>query len=1442
MIEFTIKTLDAVNHEMSVDDEITVQQLKEKVREQMGIEIHLQRLIFCGRVLQDDKKLTEYDVHGKVVHLVQRAPPSPQSRQSTINPLGPASAHIHTSEGQNNGLHHQIRHLLALTPDFLIEQQQQMNLSPTAGRMEFIRRLIADIKTSLAQLNAHITGTGNSDASSSSEPPIEFMDVPGPDDTQEEPSPPLDENGDVADGARVANARRRAMRLFRTRHTRPRDLAELLEELDNLQDQFSPHRESYIEMLKEANNPETPEYTGQERAHSQRIVDLVNDLMHSFAHAYHVASDLHFQVGRHPPRLTSEPVVAHHGLPMQAQINVVQTNRRPPQSRPSAGNTTATATSGTTTTTTTNPRATASETVTSATATATVATSAAPTVRALTAVLAPIEHLQLNQATSAQAGTELGVEIQGGPTTSMQVNAADVNTAQPSAIDDDQSNPVTYEVEIETRVPIAFPIDNALLNGLANVAAATSQQQEQPQPQPSPPSQPQQQQQTEQTPHPQSQRTQPEPSQNQGNRGNRRQDLSEFENFLRNLSQVGSMGGVEVIMSMEDFMQSGNNAGPGAPQFEGGVFLAPSMPWGGPPNIDMLHNIASTLLRQELGSGLDRVAVHVTPPIVITQGPPQNQNSTQNQGQPQSQSQPQIGTQARVRTQSTQDLIRQPNIQLRRAAGAARAHALSHHLTYDRFLQCDSAWARLRLTRRREYFQQQLAAVGRARARRAAAQRFETITTRNSSLTQDHMNLLIQFLNSSEENQEIWLTAFMVTVARHLFLMEPMQSQNGEPILVPNEFNSVRIHLRHYIQDLLNRADRCQGENAFQAVADYLVDQHEEFIRNMSTITPVVEEFDITTSFRNFVRSRLPAIIASVMSDAPGESFAPRFYRVFCRLFTDLCTLFTQFCQRGAEGMRDLFRIYMGEIMEDFDDAARAMILALSNDNLNGIMENAQTQSNMVRPYLRFRDGSRLSTPPPLPQAMEMAHSSGLHPTHIGVATASPYMEGEHLRGCPLRMCVERIPMGTAPRPMSPSSSDDSSSLSSVASLAVSASASVAASVVASLAASTASSTASSEGPSPVASPAHTSSSSPTPSVALSIVLSDESRKSSVVHSAAASKEASTVTSATASAAPSTTASPVHSRIVTETPSRVASAVLSTGVSSVHPWAGSPVFTPVCSPVPLPPGSPTPTSAALSVAPSTTMSVPTSTTPSAAASPKSSPLPSSNASPVASPAHAPIQARPSTSSERPSMNLFAAAIARASMANRSESLPRTSSHGEAWQPRPDQVSNSSTVPPQNEANGRSPVGASRNGNVSPDLQFVSPVVLMQHWGEEWVPVFTRDQQAQTQRPQPQEPFSDAYLTGMPSRKRRCVRQSRPSANLDNFMSDSLREASDNSNSADSATIRTAFREHMRNIARNRASDSEDYDPARYVSAARFLNAGRSDSRQPPESSEDSKDE
>lgn len=47
---------------------------------------------------------------------------------------------------------------------------------------------------------------------------------------------------------------------------------------------------------------------------------------------------------------------------------------------------------------------------------------------------------------------------------------------QPTVNINIQPDPITYQVEIETRVPIAFPLENALLNGLTNAAAVVNAQ------------------------------------------------------------------------------------------------------------------------------------------------------------------------------------------------------------------------------------------------------------------------------------------------------------------------------------------------------------------------------------------------------------------------------------------------------------------------------------------------------------------------------------------------------------------------------------------------------------------------------------------------------------------------------------------------------------------------------------------------------------------------------------------------------------------------------------------------------------------------------------------------------------------------------------------------------------------------------------------------------
>lgn len=99
MLDINVKTIDGQNRSYSVPENYTVKQFKEKIATSLSIPIDRQRLIFQGRELKDTNLLSEFDVDGKTLHLVQRLPPTQTNNRPRANTDEPQPAT--TTGGQN---------------------------------------------------------------------------------------------------------------------------------------------------------------------------------------------------------------------------------------------------------------------------------------------------------------------------------------------------------------------------------------------------------------------------------------------------------------------------------------------------------------------------------------------------------------------------------------------------------------------------------------------------------------------------------------------------------------------------------------------------------------------------------------------------------------------------------------------------------------------------------------------------------------------------------------------------------------------------------------------------------------------------------------------------------------------------------------------------------------------------------------------------------------------------------------------------------------------------------------------------------------------------------------------------------------------------------------------------------------------------------------------
>eukprot|EP01130_Rhizamoeba_saxonica_P001966 TRINITY_DN11788_c0_g1_i1.p1 TRINITY_DN11788_c0_g1~~TRINITY_DN11788_c0_g1_i1.p1 ORF type:complete len:707 (-),score=201.94 TRINITY_DN11788_c0_g1_i1:51-2171(-) len=148
LMNICIKRMSGIKHEMTVPSDIMIEDLKNDIEILSEVSASIQRLIFQGRVLNNDQKLCDTGVEsGDVVLLVESAPPpmpenteSPEPEPIQNNPYAGVSHHlshleesypfdaVDLEEGDENQLNNilsRLRHLLPLIADDLTPENTE---------------------------------------------------------------------------------------------------------------------------------------------------------------------------------------------------------------------------------------------------------------------------------------------------------------------------------------------------------------------------------------------------------------------------------------------------------------------------------------------------------------------------------------------------------------------------------------------------------------------------------------------------------------------------------------------------------------------------------------------------------------------------------------------------------------------------------------------------------------------------------------------------------------------------------------------------------------------------------------------------------------------------------------------------------------------------------------------------------------------------------------------------------------------------------------------------------------------------------------------------------------------------------------------------------------------------------------------------------------------
>ncbi|XP_054425068.1 large proline-rich protein BAG6 isoform X14 [Pteronotus mesoamericanus] len=350
-LEVLVKTLDSQTRTFIVGAQMNVKEFKEHIAASVSIPSEKQRLIYQGRVLQDDKKLQEYNVGGKVIHLVERAPPQTQLPSGASSGTGSASA-THGggptlgTRGPGASVHDRNANSYVMVGTFNlpsdgsavdvhINMEQAPIQSEPRVRLVMAQHMIRDIQTLLSRMECR----GGSQAqhnqpaaqtpvvapepvvlsSQTSEPvenvvsPREPMEAEEVEERAPAQSPELTPSGTAPAGPTPApetNA---------PNHPSPAEYVEVLQELQRLESRLHPFLQRYYEVLGAAAS--TDYNNNQEgREEDQRLINLVGESLRLLGNTFVALSDLRCNLACAPPRhLHVVRPMSHYTTPMVLQ-------------------------------------------------------------------------------------------------------------------------------------------------------------------------------------------------------------------------------------------------------------------------------------------------------------------------------------------------------------------------------------------------------------------------------------------------------------------------------------------------------------------------------------------------------------------------------------------------------------------------------------------------------------------------------------------------------------------------------------------------------------------------------------------------------------------------------------------------------------------------------------------------------------------------------------------------------------------------------------------------------------------------------------------------------------------------------------------------------------------------------------------------------------------